>query len=163
MIKSVIALSADVCSCHAQCNSIWGPWRWVQWCIAVPGLVLNTAWSWSTAGCTSVHAAAISILDLSYNVLQWTVMTTTFLRVSKLKYFLWVFIKYFPCVNTGNVLLELNIFTCWICLFSQDSNFKILKSNQEIMLSDVCILWTNVKQRTNIKNFVEWICFAEKP
>ena len=83
---------------------------WVQWCIAVPGLVLNTAWSRSTAGCSSVHAAAISILDLSYNVLQWTVMTTTFLRVSKLKYFLWVFIKYFPCVNTGNVLLELNIY-----------------------------------------------------
>ena len=26
VIKSVIALSADVCSCHAQCNSIRGPW-----------------------------------------------------------------------------------------------------------------------------------------
>ena len=29
----------------------------------------------------------ISILDLSYGVLQWTVMTTAFLRVSELKYF----------------------------------------------------------------------------
>lgn len=41
------------------------------------------------------RAWGISILDLSYNVLQWTVMTTTFLRVSKLKYFLCYFTKCF--------------------------------------------------------------------
>lgn len=43
----------------------------------------------------ALHMRPISILVLSYNVLQWTVMTTAFLRVSKLKYFLWALIKYF--------------------------------------------------------------------